>query len=201
MPWRVEPPGNTRPKEAMNTTTNTFIKYFRKGAAEGRDLSEGEGLEQLSAQGISVSEADAKVFGTVPPGKVFRNPANPFDQWYVAREFFAEHYWSDEPIGKGFAGIEDAFDVLVALLIQEKLPAVLAVQAESVGAEFSLTQTAFPEAPLSGQMAMAVDVLRAKSAKDVLKTLLMNGLAECIEQETAEGPAQSGATVAADQAG
>ena len=72
-----------------------FQRFSRKGFAEARDLEPGEGLEELRAKGVSVSEADALEFDSVPPGKVFRNPENHNDFWYVARAFFDKNYDSE----------------------------------------------------------------------------------------------------------
>ena len=71
-----------------------FTLSTRKGHVLSRDLLPNEGVAELRAQGISVSEADEKAFGDLPPGKVCRNPKDMGDQWYVAREFFENNYYS-----------------------------------------------------------------------------------------------------------
>lgn len=74
-----------------------FKKYSRKGFAEARELQVNEGLAELLASGVSVSEADKEEFGNVPNGLIFRNADNQKDKWYVARAFFNKNY-NSEPI-------------------------------------------------------------------------------------------------------
>lgn len=75
-----------------------FRKYSRKGFAEARDLLPSETLQDLQLQKISVSAADeAEVLAMGERGKVFRNPENPQDQWYVAKAFFQKNY-NTEPM-------------------------------------------------------------------------------------------------------
>jgi len=69
-----------------------FHRYARKGFAEARSLSDGEGLQELRNAGISVTTEDAIAFDSLPAGMVFRNPVNHSDQWYVARAFFDKNY-------------------------------------------------------------------------------------------------------------
>ena len=73
-------------------TAGEFYRYARKGFADMRDLHEGETLQNLLDANVSVSQADKDAWGTVPSGKIARNPVNPNDQWYVADAFFQKHY-------------------------------------------------------------------------------------------------------------
>ena len=58
--------------------------YYRKSALqEMRPYIPGEDLS-----GISVSPEDTPEEG----GMIARNPKNPNDQWYVARQFFLDNY-------------------------------------------------------------------------------------------------------------
>jgi hypothetical protein len=64
-------------------TLSEFKQYRRKGVVELRPYIPGEVLTR-----VSVSPADTPQIG----GMIARNPANPDDQWYVARDFFDLNY-------------------------------------------------------------------------------------------------------------
>ena len=57
--------------------------YRKKGTTPMRPYLAGESLA-----GVSVSETDTPGLG----GMIAHNPANPDDQWYVAKAYFDEHY-------------------------------------------------------------------------------------------------------------
>lgn len=60
-----------------------FKQYRKKQLQEMRPYVPGEDLA-----GISVSDQDTAEEG----GMIARNPKNHADQWYVAKEFFADNY-------------------------------------------------------------------------------------------------------------
>lgn len=64
-------------------TFSEWKTYRRKGVIDLRPYIPGESLT-----GISVNSADTPQIG----GMIARNPDNPKDQWYVARDFFDQHY-------------------------------------------------------------------------------------------------------------
>lgn len=63
---------------------NNWKQYKRKGLAEMRPYVKGEDLS-----GISVSKEDHP---EEDMGMIARNPANPNDQWYVARKYFEDNF-------------------------------------------------------------------------------------------------------------
>lgn len=60
-----------------------FQKYRKTQVQEMRPYVPGEDLV-----GVSVSPQDTPEAG----GMIARNPKNPLDQWYVAKQFFADNY-------------------------------------------------------------------------------------------------------------
>ena len=62
----------------------TFKRYRRKGVTEMRPYVPGEDLTN-----ISVSEEDDPATDL---GMIARNPENHSDQWYVARQYFKNHF-------------------------------------------------------------------------------------------------------------
>lgn len=59
--------------------------YVKQTKQPMRPYKPGENLE---AQGISVWDGDTIEHG----GMIARNPDNPDDQWYVAKDFFEKNY-------------------------------------------------------------------------------------------------------------
>jgi len=60
-----------------------FKKYRKKGTSDMRPYVPGEDMT-----GISVSAEDTPEEG----GMISRNPDNHKDQWYVAKQYFQDHY-------------------------------------------------------------------------------------------------------------
>jgi hypothetical protein len=60
-----------------------FKQYRRSNIAEMRPYVPGESMD-----GISVSAADSPGEG----GMIARNPKDHADQWYVAKQYFAENF-------------------------------------------------------------------------------------------------------------
>lgn len=60
-----------------------FKRYMRKAYAELRPYVPGEELHA-----VSVNAEDTPELG----GMIARNPKNHADQWYVAKQFFADNY-------------------------------------------------------------------------------------------------------------
>jgi hypothetical protein len=60
-----------------------FREYRKSGITLMRPYEPGEDLS-----GVSVSDEDEPQQG----GMIARNPANPDDKWYVAKEYFEENY-------------------------------------------------------------------------------------------------------------
>jgi hypothetical protein len=74
-------------------------QYRRKNIAEMRPVVKGEDLD-----GISISAPDNQLRYDNPAafdlGFIARNPVNHSDQWYVARDYFAENFeplWPNLP--------------------------------------------------------------------------------------------------------
>lgn len=65
-----------------------FKQYRKSAIAEMRPYVEGEDLA-----GISVNKEDSPGLG----GMIARNPKNHQDQWYVAKQFFADNYVLVQP--------------------------------------------------------------------------------------------------------
>jgi hypothetical protein len=63
-----------------------FQQYRKKQLQEMRPYVSGEDLT-----GVSVSPADQQL-PTLDGGMIARNPKNHADQWYVAKQFFADNY-------------------------------------------------------------------------------------------------------------
>lgn len=64
---------------------------IRKGALHVRPFIPGEHLTMGYRQQVSVSPADLKR-PTLDGGMIGRNPKDHTDQWYIAPEYFREHY-------------------------------------------------------------------------------------------------------------
>ncbi len=60
-----------------------FKEYKKKGVVEMKPYEVGEDLSN-----ISVSQEDNPEEG----GMIARNPKNHDDQWYVAKQYFQDHY-------------------------------------------------------------------------------------------------------------
>ena len=61
----------------------SFANYRKKAVQPMRPYVPGEDLT-----GVSVSDADTPEEG----GMIAKNPNNPADQWYVAKQFFLDNY-------------------------------------------------------------------------------------------------------------
>ena len=61
-----------------------FKQYRRKQIAELRPYVKGEDLSGISVADVDDPETDG--------GMIARNPKNHADQWYVARQYFADNF-------------------------------------------------------------------------------------------------------------
>lgn len=68
-------------------TSNQWVPCERVGQIEVRPYVHGD----QARHEISISEADLKL-PTLVGGFIARNPDNHADQWYIARDYFNEHY-------------------------------------------------------------------------------------------------------------
>lgn len=70
-----------------------FKKYQRKNLAEMRDLLPEETKTALKNKKVSISQPDMELSDyDFSLGKVARNPDNPADMWYVAKDYFEKNF-------------------------------------------------------------------------------------------------------------
>lgn len=68
-----------------------FKKYRRKATfTEARPYIKGEDLD-----GVSISDVDKEADPENDMGMIARNPKNHSDQWYIARQYFADNFDGD----------------------------------------------------------------------------------------------------------